>query len=494
MDKEKVSESPARVIPVDSMGITVLMGGDAKLRGSLREFFHEPHLAKRLWVGNWESPEDSFVWTVEVSKAGCYQVSMIGTGKNSEIEIIAGDSRISGWVNNGWDKMQGGKWIWDKMQGWSDKRWSDKRWRLAYMGWDRMPIGTIELPSGISTITMHAKKIGSDLALTSLELIPPAEEKTLAEKVKGIRSSARWLADAKYGVMFTWTSSSYPRHGERKPFPKNVEDFDVNAFVDMVRETGAGYVIFATTHWEHTFAAPIKAIDRILPGLTSRRDLIMEIADSLEKHGIKLMLYYHQGHGDAEWWEKTGFNKDKGKFIDNWCSIMSEVGLRYGEKLAGWFFDGNCVYYSINAPYERMAMVAKAGNPDRIICYNDAWWPKLTEFQDYHCADQYNWLRDQSHIRYLPKGGDGILTGGRQAGLQAHVCFCLEKGSGWGHSRPDTEVGPPGWEKDEFIKMIRECIERKCAISINLEVYEDGTPSPKSLELMKALRKAIRGK
>jgi len=489
IDEKARVEKMVKLIEINSSGLTILMGGDAELYGNLREF-HHGH-PKRFWVENWNSLDDYFVWTIMVPEdsAGYYEVSMIGTGKNLEIEIIAGDSKITAWINNGWERMLNRKWAWEYLD-----TISDPYTRIVCSGWDRIPIGTIYLPEGASTIKMRARKMGMDLALYSLELTPVDAKKTLAEKAKKLRSDTKWLADAKYGIMFHWNSAVYPRYGERKPFPKNVEDFDVDSFVDVVKETGAGYVILTATWAEHKFPAPIRAIDEILPGRTSKRDLIMEIADALSEHGVKLILYYHCGHGDAEWWKKTGFNEDKSKFIDNWCKIVSEIGQRYGERLAGWFFDNGCVYYPLNPPFERMARAAKTSNLNRIICYNSWIWPKFTDFQDYFCGEGANWLMDQSILRYLPKGGDGIFTGGPQNGLQAHCCFPLERGSTWGHTKPNTEIPSPNWEKDEFIKMIKDCIERKFIPSINLEVYEDGMPSPRSLELMKALRKEIKGK
>lgn len=491
-----------KIIRLDPSDITVLMGFDAELRGNLCEFpgwkksgekltkrTRWKKLAKKTWwVENWKSPDDSFVWTVEVPLAGYYQVYMLGTGKDSEIEIVAGDSKITGWVNNGWDIMHAGKWVWEFTV--PDKDIYDY-YRQVWCGFDRMPIGTLHLPAGNKvTITMSARKVGEDLALYSLELVQPEAERTLAEKAEKLRSSTRWLADAKYGVFFHWCSSIYPRRGEKKPFPKNVEDFNVDAFVDMVNETGAGYIILTTTWAEHTFPAPIKAIDNILPGRTSKRDLLMEIADGLAEHGIKLMLYYNSGGpggSDGEWWERT-----KSKFFDNWCAIMSEVGRRYGEKLAGWWFDGGHFLYQLNSPFERMGMAVKAGNPDRIISYNSGHlFPKFTDFQDYFSGEGPLSHTDQSHLRHLPKGGSGILTGGRQNGLQSHMCFPLD---GWIHLKPDTDIGPPTYERDEFIRMINDAVERRNVPSIAIEVYEDGTASPQTLELMRALRIAIRGK
>jgi hypothetical protein len=76
-------------------------------------------------------------------------------------------------------------------------------------------------------------------------------------------------ADAQYGLMFQWGEWGYPEDGEAKPWPKMIDDFDVEKFADMVQSTGAGYVIWSATWRTYYFPAPIQAIERIMPGRTS---------------------------------------------------------------------------------------------------------------------------------------------------------------------------------------------------------------------------------
>lgn len=450
------AEKNIKVHPGD---ITVLMGSDAKLYGGL-EAIPTDHGCKRFGVRNWARLDDSFVWTIDVAKSGEYEVSMLISGRNVEIEIVAGDSKIAHAVNS---------------------------------GWDRKIVGTLHLPDGISTIMMRAVKPGQELELYSLELIHADAKKSIEEKVNKIRSSTQWMVDAKYGLQFHWTSMSQPRYGMKKLYTDAVRDFDVDAFADMVRETGAGYIIFTTSHAEYYFPAPIKAIDKIMLGHTTERDLVRDLAEALGKYGIRLMLYYHVGHDhwleSDGWWEKTGFDAEDGtKFIDNWCSIMTEVGQRYGEKLAGWFFDDGCVYYPLNPPFERMALAAKAGNPDRVICYNSWIWPRFTDFQDYFCGEGYHWMKVWKH---LSEGGTGTYTGGPQEGLQAHTNFILE--GSWVHSKPNSSIPSPQMDEEIFIEDLKNAVARGIVPSVNMEIYQDGTVSSESLELMKSVRKAIKG-
>lgn len=451
-------DATKRMIRVKPDDMTVLMGDDARLHGTLEST--TDHGCKRFEVRNWTSEEDSLTWHIDVARPGEYEMSMLVSGKDAEVEIAAGKTELI---------------------------------RQVDFTWDRKVVGTLNLADGNSAITMHATKPGQDLQLYSLELVHVDAKESIEEKVKELRSSTKWMVDAKYGLQFHWTSMSQPRHGEKKPYAEAVRDFDVDTFVKTVRETGAGHIILTTGHAEYYFPAPIEAIDNIMPGRTADRDLVEDLANALGEYGIRLILYYHVGHDHwlehNGWWKRSGFDAaDATKFIDNWCTIITEVGERYGKKLAGWWFDDGCVYYPLNPPFERMGRAVKAGNPDRVVCYNSWIWPRFTDFQDYFCGEGYHWLKVWD---YLPENGSGIYTDGPQKGLQAHTNFILE--SDWGHFTPNTPIPPPRIDRDVFVEDMKNAIKRGIVPSVNMEAYQDGTVSPESLEFMRAVREAIKG-
>jgi hypothetical protein len=64
----------------------------------------------------------------------------------------------------------------------------------------------------------------------------------LKEEARAIRSDTRWIRQAKYGLLFHWTSQSQPRHGRKKPHEEAVRDFPVESFAEMVNETGANWI------------------------------------------------------------------------------------------------------------------------------------------------------------------------------------------------------------------------------------------------------------
>ena len=436
------------------------MGDEAVISGGPRPQVVS-HGAKRLQVRNWTSAEDSFRWQVEVPAPGEFLVTALTKSKGAVLELRSGNQRLE---------------------------------RPVETNWDRIDMGRLRLGKGIHEVTLRAAKPGERMELYSLELISPALDRKLQRQAKEVRSDTSWMRRAKYGLQFHWTSQSAPRRGQRKKYADAVHDFPVQTFAQIVKETGAGYVIITTSHGEHYFPAPIKAIDRVLPGRTSERDLVRNWIDALAAHDIRLMLYYHCGHDDWKnpegWWQHTGYDpKNPQRFLDNWCAITSEVGNRYGKGLAGWFFDDGCVYYPLNPDFRRLTLAAKAGNPGRLVCYNPWVLPRSTDFQDYLCGEGYDFLKLWDG---LPANGTGIYTSGPYRGLQAHTNFILEQRS-WVHSRLDTDIPAPQYIKEQFVQDMKAGIAHGIVPSVNLEIYQDVGVGEASLEYMRALRKEVKG-
>jgi hypothetical protein len=439
---------------------TVLMGAAASLSGPLRtrpnttgfDMFH---------VSNWTQTSDSFTWTLDVPAGGQYGAVALIRGTGATIQLVDNSrAPLTARVDS---------------------------------GWNRVSLGNLQLVRGTQTLTLSAPRAGSGLELYSLELTaPPLAERLLAE-ARAMHSDTAWMRRAKYGLQFHWTSQSQPRTGPKKPYADAARDFPARAFAETVHEAGAGYVILTTSHAEYYFPAPIAAIDATMPGRTAHRDLVHDLIDELGRYGIRLMLYYHPGHDDWRdpngWWARTGYDpRSPEKFLNNWCSIVSEVGSRYGEGLAGWFFDDGRVYYPLNSDFRRLTTAAKTGNPRRLVCYNPWIYPRMTDFQDYFCGEGYSFLKVRDH---LPADGSGVFIDGPQKGLQAHTNFILE--SDWCHSKPETAIPSPGLVKETFVADVTAAIARGIVPSINLEIYQDGGVSPVSLDYLKALKASVSG-
>src|SRR5207245_208051 len=90
------------------------------------------------------------------------------------------------------------------------------------------------------------------------------------------------------------------------------------------------------------------------------------------------------GVGDPAWANASGFlQRDKSPFFAHEAAILREAGLRYGVKLAGWWFDDRFPFQ----PFEELYQATKAGNPDRLVAWNSWIMPKSTEFQEYWAGE-----------------------------------------------------------------------------------------------------------
>jgi hypothetical protein len=265
----------------------------------------------------------------------------------------------------------------------------------------------------------------------------------------------------------------------------------VDQFAKMVSETGAGFVVFTTSHAGFYFPGPNPVIDSILPGRTCPRDLVGDMADALNRYHIRLELYFHPGHDDAPVWQRTHFDDaDKTAYFDQWRAIISSIGNRYGTRLAGWWFDDSAfTYYPFNPDWEQMTAAARAGNPDRVVAYNSWILPKLNDFYDVYAGENGNWETKYEDLDFLPVGGTGRYTGGPQAGLQAEITVIINRD--WGHFKKDQPIGPPRITADDLVSKLKDALSRKAAPLLDVDVYQDGTTSPETLQLFQAVQREL---
>ena len=160
-----------------------------------------------------------------------------------------------------------------------------------------------------------------------------------------------FLHAAKYGLFVHWTADSRPAGGgPPAPFADAVNAFDVTRFRDQVLDAGAGYVIFTIAHGRQFFPFPSPALDAVLPGRTSRRDLCHDLWDALDPHGVRLLFYYPNiaTSDDPEWTLASGYrgtwDADE-PFYALQRRLVAEASARYGRKVSGWWVDNNATHW-----------------------------------------------------------------------------------------------------------------------------------------------------
>jgi hypothetical protein len=366
--------------------------------------------------------------------------------------------------------------------------------RLYFLNYERISLqGTLWLPAGRSQVSIHLIEAQSShvMDLRSLELSPVEAEKRIAgeeERARKHRASTDWFVRAGYGVMFHWTDMTQPRHAPAKAYAEAVRDFNVVAFADMVKDTGAGYVVFTLDHAHPTCPAPIASWEEFHPGWTTRRDLIGDMADALNKRGIRLLLFItpHILAGLKTVGTTQVFQQRMRleEFVDIQYTVLSEIGARYGKKLAGYFL---CCWNEMieaypDIPFEKLFEACKAGNTDRIVTFSFWIFPVCTPWQEFWDGEVEN-PQVPATSRYLEE------SVGR--GLQFQSLLMLD--APWGHFTPNTEMAPPRFSAEELISYVKRCIEKQGVVTINVGIFQDGTIGVASRRMLGQLRRAIRG-
>lgn len=346
--------------------------------------------------------------------------------------------------------------------------------------------GLIALDAGTQEITIstsNIKKEGVLFDFRSAELLPVSKKEAIAKeeaRAKDARASVDWLQKTAYGLMFHWTSQSVQPDGSIKNFEDAVNDFDVEQFANMVEETGAGYVLFTIGHAESYCPAPIKSWERIHPGQTTQRDLIEEIANALNKRGVRLLCYLH-GPLAFKFPRNPG-EENHQAFVANFADILTEMGNRYQDKIAGYWFDS---WYHIferypAVPFEEFYGATKVGNKDRIICLNPWIYPDVSPWQDY-------WSGEVQELIGLPE--NGFMKNGSSPNLPYQALLTMEKHL-WVQQEP--EIADPKYTSEQLSTYIKGCMENDGAVTINLAIYQDGTVGEKALQVMREVKEEIR--
>jgi hypothetical protein len=310
-----------------------------------------------------------------------------------------------------------------------------------------------------------------------------------------------WFKDAKYGVFvhYLYGLQNDPE-GLRQLCPtaqtsweECVDSFDTEKFADEMVKAGAGYVFFTVMQMLKYFCVPCATYDRYTgyaPGeACTKRDLVNDLYDSLNKRGIKLMLYTTGDGPSSDEQASIGICgefplKLNPMFTERWSECMRELSLRYGKKVSGWWVDGCYRHkgYSDNTFFRRFAEALRAGNPDTLIAFNyyagqrgyNGDILQVTEYENYAAGEIYQGLdKNHPYPQYRWAGND-----------QWHALCYL--GHDWAF--PDLRY-PDGFAAD----YVKKCTDAGGVVSIDVGLYRDAGISAGQMNQLKEIRKAVRG-
>jgi hypothetical protein len=481
--------------------VTIIMGW----RGELTDGLFCPPLSKPYFTHNAEliyqfsGPEERLTWTVRAPKDDNYKVSILCSGDNDilddcEVELQSNGVALTmavGKRQEGEDTM-----IRRTLDGVLPlkKGTNHISFRLPHGTWRS---GSPVVPDGDPSKLTYGQRIG--FGLRSIEVVTEKDQSALCQRAESIRADASWMVEGKYGVFIHWSPLCYSLYGNRRRMEfheESVNMFDAEAFADGIAETGAAWVCLTTSHGPQYWPGPSETIDRILPGRTAKRDLIAEIAAALKKRSIRLMLYYHfsvHGETDVAWAEAAGaYEADPTTWFGNVESLFRETSLRYGTDIEGFGYidDVGSIVYRYDPPWEQWARAIKAGNPNALVGLSVQGGPNVSPFNELQVDDP------GSHLR--PVTPDSAMGPGSYFGdvIQARW-FVLDA---WSPSEPLNGVigSGPVHPTEDYVRYFSEMADAGVPLTVNLLITADVTRkqpffNPKSVEVMKAIRKAIRG-
>ena len=467
---ETITSINDRIVQLEPMRTTRLVVGTrsgppagAVLQGLIH--FNDDNPRGADWTEEWTDTNATITWNVKAESLAQYELAMVYRCKKgssgSMFEINTGNSIVTGKVRE------------------TRSPYFSNSWELIELD------ERLSLPAGISTITLRATSkppsVDVVMDLFSLELTPLSATQVIKDeriRAKDMRADTDWFVAAKYGLMVHWIPGSTPPHGEPNPYEDAVNDFDVEYFSKMVSETGAGYIIFHIAG--HKMPAPIKTWAEVHgSGSTTERDLIEDLADALAQYNIKLIL--GQGLPEVGLFWQVGQEEHVKRFI----KIYNEIGLRYGKKLAGTYFDGGRELTAFNVNWEGMFRACKSGNTDRLLSYNFWVFPLSTEWLDFWTGE--------GGFPYINFEGRYIKAGAGK-GLQAHVMFPIDDDHQWWFKDMNHKIGRPVYLTKQLIEWVLDSEKKGVVPTFNIAIYQDGTVSPETLAQLKAVRRAIREK
>lgn len=175
-----------------------------------------------------------------------------------------------------------------------------------------------------------------------------------------VQASQAEFADDRFGIFLHWGIYSMFAQGEwylnygplHSEYSKAAggfypASFDADEWVKAIKDAGARYICFTTRHHDGFSMYDTEASDyNIVDATPFKRDILKELADACQRHGIKLHLYYsHIDWGRDDYPKgRTGrttgadtINNDWPHYYDFMNTQISELLTNYGPIRCIWF-------------------------------------------------------------------------------------------------------------------------------------------------------------
>jgi len=272
-----------------------------------------------------------------------------------------------------------------------------------------------------------------------------------------------WLSNAQMGAFMHFLP-------DRTNGMKLVKQFDIESLATQLKTIGARYFVFTLGQNSGYFNSPNVTYDRRLnvkPGdRCSTRDLPLDLYRALTPKGIKLMLYLPCQVPNQDVAAQRAFGLQEGpadqalslEFAQKWAAVIQEWSDRYGDKVAGWWFDGGYQQIHFNeAIAEVYAKAVKHGNPHAIVTFNPG-----VSLQRYTQAEDYT--AGELNEPFL-----SIPTNRWLGGSQWHALTFI--GANWGQRNLR-------FSNEQWGKWVKSVVANGGAVTLDMGPNYDSTAGP----------------
>ena len=194
--------------------------------------------------------------------------------------------------------------------------------------------------------------------------------------------SKKWGVFCHYLYVSQNGTGSKNTRGTVTSWDECVEELDCEKLAAQLSEIDARYLFITMQQGTRYFIAPNRTFEEMtgIKDGCSHRDLVLDLHSALNKRCIELFLYYTGDamgrDNDPVIAERFGYHGGVGGVISEdlvrlWSMPLKEYAQRYGDKVAGWWFDG--VYKEIGYDAVRLTMMrdaVKCGNPEALVANN----------------------------------------------------------------------------------------------------------------------------
>ncbi len=306
-----------------------------------------------------------------------------------------------------------------------------------------------------------------------------------AEMCAAYEKRIDWFHRAKFGIMFHFLPRMMrgPQKGEvwqtwtAEKWNAWVNAIDVEKTADQAKELHVGYVIISLGQGHQYFCAPNPVIEscwKIKPGeFASKRDLPLDLAESLKKRGIATMFYTST---DTQYGLPSPAGMSREARYGDWLKVLRWYSDHYGKLCRGWWLDGLNEFI----PDYRVNVVAavKHGNPDALVCSGSY---EISDFLHGHC-EPGNWNKQRRLARPFFGRWDPVYN------IQWHAFLTI--GSTWGATDAPKKT-------EDLVKYASDIVKGGGVITFDVGTFKGAVGpfleiQPRQFEQLKAVGKALK--